>query len=1586
MSEPLYRHDLENPNVTFHLADPPPGWIEALEAHLDKHLGKCLGVFHEIISTNVHLDLYFFEASQTRPFRTVVTVGVSNAPQNIPAGAEEYRHVELMCYVPADWPMDVSKLPEAQRDKFFWPMRMLKDVGRMVHMYNTCVLPGHTMSRSGEASPAYYPGCTQNCTLVLPPFKEPKEFDTLAIGGTSVRFLQIFPITDAETKFKAEHGMAPLLDQINTAGTESLVINPERKCSCEHQIENKLAVVITASLQETRGIYLRLRNNLDEQTKQALRITPPDWVAETNSPLMCLYRDQQLLLAEGRLVWAYIIQANVLLKVPGGPNCPAAVVFGDSDAMDSQLERLSQIASTLGETKGNKECDPELKRFSELITGETEVCLNLKVPRSHSDGLDVFYTTIMVHREQLPAPVLSAPFLPLLVCPEKTQATMILPVMFWSEMLKKVFTLSLNKKGAASQEEDSTVKRPPAPAAKNVRSAPAPVRAKPVPLIVHQEEPSSGCMAKLGGTLALMILMGFVRMGMRSATSTPPSRPTTNYNRPAIPDDPFAASPNFSPSPAQPNSQYALHANESVALDRYLGLRASMLTGNASGILINQTGYKFEPALTQFFEKNPKAAVPRFVFYAMLKFARPIKARIKSNVHQLGMEDYYKPLETLGSETIERESPLGRAFTTVLIQSANAAGWDFQNEDTYTATKVHAWWQKHAAEFDRCEPLESFLQDSWTRQYVLPKLATRTAPPAENVLTPKAAPAEAAERVMPKKVQEPNVVKSESVRPQPSAPEPVKTAPAAVPESVKPVPAAIPEPIKPAPVVVHEPVKPALAPVTENSPLASRLYALLPILKSNYGYGPWNWPDFERLDKPALAAAFKEIEAKAPVEDPAVRLWVAGCHLSFGVNGAEQEFSDALERLKNDAPLKFNSTQQRLLSRMAQAGVKQVLPLIAAQAEREFALMLRVTAQRGNGDDYYPPAMRTLHSLLGWQEIAPGKNGQSEIGRVKNWVADNLADMAWNKERGIYVCKAPPPGMDDIYAAAKIVETAYGIKSLDLTKPVVDSTPKLRSLLAAVREKPDAGAEAKKAACDMVQIILEKRVATEIQMHADKTQGPILLELSSILPDIPSRVLKVMLDTRLPNDPDQVFTGYFREGTWSNQLAAACAILRPQYEQTLKDVLQSENIDAKMQAAMAVLFTGGKVEFADFKPMNETAPREWIRWEGKLEQWNKLMNVMGRTGALRLALLRGMCQDRIFGKDLLKDFNAMCRWEENPEPNLPYPQLRKERLAVAWEWMNVNEERLHFDSAKNAFVGAVSPDKAEVYEAMQHVPEKFGLKVDDVLALGGATLVAPNVLTLLEQNGDARNDPACQELLTALLRYILKDRKFGERVRNLLPLIPQEAAAGVVATEIELSFDNIFKRKGMIFELLDLQQRVDRKLFDAGRALLLPSYEKKFNAAKPDDVLTALLQYLYCGGTIDPKKLDDMIKSAPQSEKNRLPFWVGSTQGAGYVDSLGMTLGLARHYGKDRSRYFEEFESFLGTRKAGPLRTPSDEELDAIFAWYVKYKDKLVWNEKNHRFAVPNGVPEPPTQPGQDQPEKTANPVKTPAPPSAVNK
>jgi hypothetical protein len=225
---PVFRYEAQERGWT-PAAPSPDGWHEAVDDHREQHLGPSASVIHEIASDLVHIDLHLHEPSVLRPFWTIATGGVSDLATAAPEEMAEYRRIELLTYLPAAW-TDRSWGPgPGASDVAWWPLGMLKEVGRFVHEYRTWVGPGHTIALGGEDHDPLTPGSLLTSVLLLQPVLEADSFDELRVDGTRCRFLWVCPITEAEEQLTLEQGTSAL-DDLMDRHQLAREIDPGRAC------------------------------------------------------------------------------------------------------------------------------------------------------------------------------------------------------------------------------------------------------------------------------------------------------------------------------------------------------------------------------------------------------------------------------------------------------------------------------------------------------------------------------------------------------------------------------------------------------------------------------------------------------------------------------------------------------------------------------------------------------------------------------------------------------------------------------------------------------------------------------------------------------------------------------------------------------------------------------------------------------------------------------------------------------------------------------------------------------------------------------------------------------------------------------------------------------------------------------------------------------------------------------------------------------------------------------------------------------------------------------------------------------------
>ncbi|WP_160680345.1 hypothetical protein [Clostridium sp. C8-1-8] len=186
-------------------------------------------------------------------------------------------------------------------------------------------------------------------------------------------------------------------------------------------------------MRNTRDIYYNERKKTSFTFNDYNILLRPMWMKTLNdNRYESTYRDQSILKRQGRVAIGAIVQANNSLYSLGVNNSPAAMVFSEDPYFEENPRALKEIALKLINIKG-KVCEDEiLQGFADILADEIVTLFNAKLPESITFGKDVYFTTFMVHREHLSNRYIDFEYFPVLVCPEKTEASLILPSKYWA--------------------------------------------------------------------------------------------------------------------------------------------------------------------------------------------------------------------------------------------------------------------------------------------------------------------------------------------------------------------------------------------------------------------------------------------------------------------------------------------------------------------------------------------------------------------------------------------------------------------------------------------------------------------------------------------------------------------------------------------------------------------------------------------------------------------------------------------------------------------------------------------------------------------------------------------------------------------------------------------------------------------------------------------------------------------------------------------------------------------------------------------------------------------------------------------------
>lgn len=232
---PVYKH--KQRTIPFQPTYGDGDVIDAIGDHIERHLGKVETVLHEIVSDLVHIDVHVVVPSDDRPFYTLVTSGMSEAPMTTPEGAEEFRFAELLICLPATWKLGLGE-PNLKKgplhdERNFWPIRLLKSAARMPHEYDTWLSYGHTLSHT-ETNDPYAPDTQMNAAILLPPITAPFDFWKLETPVRTTHFWSLYPLYQEELDLKMKRGSEALLEKFEKHGVTDL-LDPRRPNTCKRK-------------------------------------------------------------------------------------------------------------------------------------------------------------------------------------------------------------------------------------------------------------------------------------------------------------------------------------------------------------------------------------------------------------------------------------------------------------------------------------------------------------------------------------------------------------------------------------------------------------------------------------------------------------------------------------------------------------------------------------------------------------------------------------------------------------------------------------------------------------------------------------------------------------------------------------------------------------------------------------------------------------------------------------------------------------------------------------------------------------------------------------------------------------------------------------------------------------------------------------------------------------------------------------------------------------------------------------------------------------------------------------------------------
>ena len=208
---------------------------EAVEAHLEQYFGPCDNVFHEIMSPDIHVDIYIMKPTPERNYYVLSTFGMGAHRMNVPEELAEKKleRAEIIVTLPPDWKVTESG------EEWYWPIRWLKILARLPINEDGWLGWGHTVANPDDAP---FADNTKLCGVML---TNPGAFDGDAVccplpGGDEVNFYQMIPLTFEEMQFKLAHDAQTLLERFTPE--QLAVVDIHRESVCPDAPEKRFAI------------------------------------------------------------------------------------------------------------------------------------------------------------------------------------------------------------------------------------------------------------------------------------------------------------------------------------------------------------------------------------------------------------------------------------------------------------------------------------------------------------------------------------------------------------------------------------------------------------------------------------------------------------------------------------------------------------------------------------------------------------------------------------------------------------------------------------------------------------------------------------------------------------------------------------------------------------------------------------------------------------------------------------------------------------------------------------------------------------------------------------------------------------------------------------------------------------------------------------------------------------------------------------------------------------------------------------------------------------------------------------------------
>ena len=160
-------------------------------------------VLVSVVSVSVHV----IEPENNRPYRTLLTTGVSEFPMHPPSGDQTQECAELMIRLPETWRVDPASIKDDA--KSIWPVHWLRMCSHAMHDNGIWLGDGIVLQ-----APRRIPDDWRFTGFLIVPSGLPK---IVCEDGRQVTVYTIQPIHQAEFDLASQQGIKALVERLDAA-------------------------------------------------------------------------------------------------------------------------------------------------------------------------------------------------------------------------------------------------------------------------------------------------------------------------------------------------------------------------------------------------------------------------------------------------------------------------------------------------------------------------------------------------------------------------------------------------------------------------------------------------------------------------------------------------------------------------------------------------------------------------------------------------------------------------------------------------------------------------------------------------------------------------------------------------------------------------------------------------------------------------------------------------------------------------------------------------------------------------------------------------------------------------------------------------------------------------------------------------------------------------------------------------------------------------------------------------------------------------------------------------------------------------